>query len=160
MTALYSSLLRPALTDNLVIPTRGGIEQLLKYIDAYGIKEEYTLHELVRALTKERDAEAELSLLCVEPLEERMHDTFDGMIVPTEAMEQYSNLLYHFGQYLFKQFRRHQVYQGGYLPYHFHSRLSHDLVLTRFMVPQLNPPKYKTPDRFDLDAFYDRFELR
>jgi hypothetical protein len=159
----FSSLNSRRSPDNLVISTREVIKPLLKYVQAYGMQEGNILHQLVQSLAVEQDAEAELSFLCIAPLEERLHDPNDvtdgELFLPTEAMAEYSNVLHRLGQHLYRELRRHRMYQLGYLPYHYHSRHCGDLVLTRLMVPEIDPPKYKTPDRFDLEDFYHRLEI-
>jgi hypothetical protein len=126
--------------------------------------EDVLLQAILEAIIKERDARDELALLCATPVHQWTHDP-DGYLLGetqlyTSEAVRLGNAMHKLGEYLVKQFQHYQMYHRGYLPYQLHSRFGQSLVLARLMTPKLNVPFYKTPDRFDLDSFYDRFELR
>lgn len=163
MTALLSSNLRhPA--DNIVVSTREVIKPLLDVFQKYDMNEDSLFQAILEAIVKEHDAKNELALLCATPVGHWLHDP-DGYLLgettlyANEAVR-LANALHKLGDHLIRQLQRHQLYNRGYLPYQYQRRFGNDIVLTKLMLPELDPPKYKTPDRFDLDDFYHRFEVR
>lgn len=163
MIAPSSSILHhPA--DNLVVDTREVIKPLLDIFQKYDMDEDVLLQAILQSLTHERSARDELSFLCTTPVGQWVHDP-DGYllgecILYTNEAARLANAMYKLGEHLVRCFQQYRMYQRGYLPYQFQQRYGRDLILTRLSVPQLNVPKYKTPDRFDLDSFFERFEVR
>lgn len=163
MTALFSSTLRhPA--DNLVVSTREVIKPLLDIFRKYDMDEDVLLQAILEAIAKERDAKNELALLCATPVGQWLHDP-DGYLLGetqlyTNEAARLANALYKVGEHLIRQCQRHRLYNRGFLPYQYHRRWGGDLLLTKLMLPELNPPKYKTTAHYDLEDFYHRFEVR
>lgn len=164
MTALLSLNSRPDPSDNLVISTREVIKPLLDVFQKYDMNEDILLGAVLHALEHEHSARDELSFLCVTPVEQWLHDhdgyTYSEQIRYCTEATRLANALNKLGEHLIHQFKRYRMYTRGYLPYEYLRRMGSDLIVTRLQIPELDVPKYKTPERFDLEDFYHRFEIR
>lgn len=164
MTALLSLNSRPAPSDNLVISTREVIKPLLDVFQKYDMDEDVLLGAVMHALEYERTARDELSFLCVTPVEQWLHEhnefTYGEQVRYCTEAARLANALNKLGEHLIQQFKRYRLYTKGYLPYEYLRRMGNDLIVTRLMIPEIDPPRYKTPERFDLEDFYHRFEIR
>lgn len=163
MTALLSLNSRRS-PDNLVISTREVIKPLLDVFQKYDMDEDILLGAVLHALEYERSAKDELSFLCMTPVEQWLH-THDGYTYSEQVRycseaAKLANAMHKLGEHLIRQLQHYRVYTRGYLPYEYTRRWGHDLVLSKLMIPEIDPPKYKTPDHFDLEDFYHRFEIR
>lgn len=140
------------------------IRPLLDMFQKYDMNEDILLHAIMEAIAKERDAQHELAFLCATPVGQWLHDPDGYLLGETQLYAneatRLANAMHRLGLHMVKKFQQYKLYQRGYLPYQHHSRFGQNLVVARLIMPKLEVPFYKTPDRFDLDSFYDRFEIR